>query len=334
MEKVHFISLLERFHKRQLSKKELIELFDWINSEEGEAEYDCYLSEQTDVLDSPEADTEQMLRMVRKKIRPRRIHVLQWTEMRKYVAILIIAMGTGSLLWLMTGKHEKTEKDTVFAVSKGNKAELTLADGSEIWLNAESRITYTASAKRQIRLEGEAFLQVAKDKECPFVVHTEYTDIVVYGTQFSVTAFPEDSTVNVSLIEGSVGIRIMGQDNITQIIPGQTAHFNSRNNRLEITSEDMSYAALWRNEELSVENADASELFGKMKAWYGVHIAVTKQPRKTHLYNLTVRQETLEEMLELINRVTPIEYRIKGKEVTVEYVSKSKWKKHENGRDI
>jgi ferric-dicitrate binding protein FerR (iron transport regulator) len=301
-------------------------LFEWINSPEGAAEYDHYLSEQPETLEgeslaSFRLDAEKMLRKVKKKGDIKTPVVFRWSEIRKYAAILIVALMVGGVaMWRLKGKGEAGKDDVVFAVSAGHKGTLTLPDGSEVWLNSESSVTYPASDKRQIRLEGEAYLQVSKDKERPFVVSTPYADIIVYGTQFNVSAYPGDSVIKVALVEGSVGIRIAGQETITHIVPGQVAQLNARNGHLNINDKDLSDVALWRNEVLQVTNEDAAALYRKMETWYGVNIRLTNSPQRNHKYNMTIRNESIEEMLALINKLTPIRFTIQEKEVTVKYI--------------
>ena len=296
--------LLERYRSNSLSKDELVELFDWINSTEGKVAYGQQLSVQLNRLNDYK----------------NRLYIFSLYDLKKYAAILVIALLTGGIAWWMTRNTYVDNGTVVFEVAKGNKGMLTLLDGSELWLNAESKVSYTVgSDQRKISLEGEAFLQVAKDKKQRFVVSTPFADIFVYGTSFNVTAYPTDSVFNVSLVEGSVGIKIAGQDDLAYITPGQTASFDMRNGKMEVYNKDLTDLALWRNDELIMVNTDVNTLYGKMEAWYGVRITLANQSAKNHLYNMTIRNENIEEMLELINSITPIMYIIKEKEVTVKY---------------
>ncbi len=323
--KKHYVDYLERYRNNSLSKDELVELFDWINSPEGEAEYDHYLLTQLDVMSNHKTkpihiDPNLMLKKIKEKANIGKTYTFGVRDFMKYAAILVIALLSGSLVWMMTRNPAVDSGNVVFAVAKGNKGTFTLPDGSEVWLNAESKVAYTGSNQRKITLEGEAYLQIAKDKKREFVVSTPFADIIVYGTTFNVAAYPEDSTLNVSLLEGSVGIKIAEQDDITQVTPGQVANFNVRNGKMELYNKDLTDLALWRNDELVMVNISTNILCGKMEAWYGVSINLIDQPAKNHLYNMTIRHETIDEMLELINKVTPIVYHIQKKEVTIKYI--------------
>ncbi|MDR1919768.1 MAG: FecR family protein [Tannerellaceae bacterium] len=327
MENRYYIELLERYHKHQLSGQELIEIFDWINSPEGEVEYDQYLSEQIGLMkdeneECPKDIAERVLKRAKEKVKigKAKPHTFSLQKMKMYAAILLIAMLTGSVAYLLVADKNNSDKEpVVFVVSKGNKGTLILPDKSKVWLNSESKITYSGD-KRKITLEGEAYLQVTKDKKRLFLVSTPYGDIRVYGTAFNVIAYPGDSTLSVSLVEGSVGIQVPGHDNIIYIAPGQIARFDVQNKHLELDDKDLTDVALWRNDKMILTDAGIHTLCDKMEAWYSLKIILINQPYKNHQYNMTIRNETIDEILALINKVTPIRYSIKGKEVSIEYI--------------
>jgi hypothetical protein len=102
--------------------------------------------------------------------------------------------------------------------------------------------------------------------------------------------------------------------------PGQLAVFDVRNNLLEVENKDLTDIALWRNDEIKLNDISAQNLYSKLEGWYGLQIKIINQPLKNHLYNLTIRNEPVKDLLDLINEVTPIKYQINGKEVIIEYI--------------
>jgi ferric-dicitrate binding protein FerR (iron transport regulator) len=327
MENARYIQLLKRYQNNRLSEDELVELFDWINSPEGEVEYDRYLSDQ---LNDMEIENElftpsnELMSKIKKQANIPSKTLFNFYELRRYAAILIAVLLTGSGVWFFAGRTTGKENHIVFATPKGNKGTLTLPDGTETFINAESKITYSENKQREIYLEGEAYLSVAKDKKHPFIVHALYADIIVYGTIFNVTAYPGDSLMEVSLVEGSVGIQIPGRKDITRLIPGQTALIDAKSKKISLYDNDMTDVALWRNDEIRLINLNITDLCHKLESWYGITITLNNQPKKQHLYNLTLQNENIDEVLELINKVTPITYNIKGKEVNIEYRARHK----------
>ena len=322
--------LLERYRNNNLSKDELIDIFDMINSPEGRAEYDQFLSEQLEELNDCEiplhVDSGLMFQEIKQKANIKKTKTFSMHNLRKFAAILLLVMLTASMTWLVTRKSEDiTEENIVFSVkkgNKGNKGNLFLPDGSEVWLNTDSKISYCIGSKeRKITLDGEAYLHVTKDKKHQFIVNTAFGDIIVYGTSFNVSAYAADSMLFVSLVDGSVGIKISGQDIITRLNPTQTASYNVKNGKMEVYNRNANEVALWRMNELVLVNTVTNTLYKKMESWYGFRIKLTNQPTKKHLYNMTIRNENIEEMLKMVNKITPIKYSIHDKEVTIIYIN-------------
>ncbi|SBW07486.1 FecR family protein [uncultured Dysgonomonas sp.] len=328
MENNKYIDLLNKYHEGKCSKKELVILFEWINSDEGNTELDTYLTSQIQnekYLDQItfSTDAEVLLHDIKEEIGIGNPRKLQLRKVKLYAAAAVVAaivlVGSFSIFW---GSENHKHQDVLFAVEKGSKAKVSLRDGSEILLNSESYITYPADKERQFTLTGEAYIHIAKKDKEPFVVHTQHVDILVYGTTFNVNAQPCNQNITVSLIEGSVGIRIQGEENIQYIKPGQTADYNVKTKELNYTTGNLTDIALWRLDELKVENEDIIELCKKLESWYSVKIILKNKPSKTHKYNLSLRQEPIEDVLELISTLAPITYEIKeGKEVVISYIN-------------
>lgn len=113
---------------------------------------------------------------------------------------------------------------TTLRTPRGGEYQTRLPDGTTIWLNAGSSITYPitfASDKREVHIEGEVYFDVQKDKKRPFLVHADQTVITVLGTQFNVSAYPEEQRIQTTLIEGSV--RLQKGTEIRYLRPGQQA---------------------------------------------------------------------------------------------------------------
>ncbi|NJO68691.1 MAG: FecR domain-containing protein [Bacteroidetes bacterium] len=130
----------------------------------------------------------------------------------KIAAIFVIAFGMGAVAdKFLTEKNIAEPKNEYYSIEapRGAKSFVTLADGTKIWLNAGSKISYQRSYNqhnRGIYLEGEAFFEVAKNKNIPFLVHSAGIVVKAIGTAFNVKAYPEEGIVETTLVEGSVSI--------------------------------------------------------------------------------------------------------------------------------
>jgi ferric-dicitrate binding protein FerR (iron transport regulator) len=323
----YYLELTDRLcHTGELTRRELTELFEWLNSAEGRMAYDYHLQEQQISLERqsmhyPHLSAGRMLRRIRQKAGVVAIRSIR-TEVMKYTAVMLIVVLSSSLAWIIISSQlEKQNSNVVFTMDKGNKGQMTLADGSKMWLNSGSRITYNAMIQRNIVLDGEVYLNVVKNPKRPFTVKTGYGDVKVYGTQFEVTAYTRDSIINVALMQGSVSLNIPGHENV-YLQPGQEVRYYVRTDELVFTEHNVKEAALWRKDELRIVNAPTETLYQKMSSWYSIDIELINKPVKEPLYNMTIRHESIEEMMELIRKVTPIKYEINGKEVKIKYESR------------
>ena len=136
-------------------------------------------------------------------------------EAAKIAAVLAIVL-LGTHYW--TGKHQVPEDKTwqSIYVPAGQRAELMLADGTKVWLNSRSTLTFPGSFKgniRNVKLDGEGYFAVTKNVEQPFIVETNKCNVKVLGTEFNVMAYAADSVWETSLLEGAVEILVPGSNN-------------------------------------------------------------------------------------------------------------------------
>lgn len=202
---------------------------------------------------------------------------------------------------------------------KGQKSELILPDGTSVWLNSGSTLTYYTNYNkdnRNIKLEGEAFFDVAKNKDLKFNVFAGDIKVKVLGTAFNVNAYSDNENINVSLLRGEVSLYSNTKE--TLIRPNQKVIFDKKTLHCTLVNCDAENESIWRLGRLKIEGATIDEIIKKMERWYGVDIQL--QGKKINeLYWFTIKTESLTEMLELINKITPIQYSIKGEEVIIRY---------------
>ncbi len=160
----------------------------------------------------------------------------------------------------------------------GKKSRVSLPDGSVVDLNAGSRLVYPSlfdGKKREVKLIGEAFFDVAKNDRAPFLVRTSKLSVEVKGTQFNVSAYPFDRTTETVLAEGSVRIvlnnkKIFGKDILLQ--PGQMASYNNKTGESKIVAVDIENHILWKDGLLKFRDIDLNRLVKKLERFYNVRI--------------------------------------------------------------
>lgn len=218
----------------------------------------------------------------------------------------------------------KLNEQEFVILSQGNQTtRIMLPDSTEVWLNSDSYLSYSSNfnrGERHVKLKGEAFFEVKHNQDSKFVVETDSLDVVVYGTSFNVSSYGDENQIAVSLVEGKVVLKGKNTDNImAEMIPNTLASFNKKDRTLSIQNCDAAAEGLWTKNMLRFENAHANEIFYKLERWYNLNIHVDNLDTQI-TYGFTLKDESIKEMLNLINRITPIAYRIDGKEVYIKYL--------------
>jgi len=168
----------------------------------------------------------------------------------------------------------------------GNQSRIVLSDSTVVWLNAGSRLIYPTLFKnktREVLLFGEAFFEVAKNPEKPFIVKTSDLDIRVLGTQFNVSSYEEDDLIQTVLKEGSVDIRRKGTlffEHDAVLKPNQMASFNKTTNNTKIKTVDPDYYTLWTKGLISFDDIDLNRVIKKVERFYNISISFSDPEKK------------------------------------------------------
>jgi Fe2+-dicitrate sensor, membrane component len=248
--------------------------------------------------------------------RPAKVRRIASYSRNVAAAILLVAVT----IWATTLLQKpKTVGYAQVIAPMGQKTQVILPDGSTVWLNGGSTIKYPTSfneEKREVFLKGEGFFQVTKNKKKQFVVHVSDLEVKVFGTSFNVKKYITDPEVEVGLQTGSVALE-KEENPLVKLVPGEIAYYNKQKKTIRVAKTDMNIVSAWTNNELVFDNKPFSEVAKYMERWYGVNIDLDTSLSKNHSYTFRIKTESLREMLELINIMTPIRYEINGSHVKV-----------------
>jgi len=200
-----------------------------------------------------------------------------------------------------------------FFTPKGEKSKVILYDGTVVWLNSGSHLSFTydsRKSRRVARLEGEAYFDVAKSKTDLFVVDLGGAHIEVYGTKFNVLAYADNETVETTLEEGSIGFIVKGIDGRMLMKPGEQAVYNRSNSQVSVNTEDVVFVSCWKEQELKIDNEPFVDVVKKLERWYQVEIDYDRVDFAKLRYTMTIKNESIEDILDLIQYTTPIRYKI------------------------
>lgn len=192
-------------------------------------------------------------------------------------------------------------------VPLGKRSVLTFAEGSKVWLNAGTRIVYPAvfqEHKREIYIDGEAFLEVSRNEDSPFIVKTNKMHVEVLGTSFNVTAYDKDTTQNIVLVSGSVKIN---SDN-KELILSPNQMYSLRNGQSEVLAVDVEDYISWRHGIYRYESENLSNILKRLSRYYGQEIEYAKEVSHLKCSGKLDLKDELQVVLEGISLTAPVIY--------------------------
>jgi transmembrane sensor len=205
------------------------------------------------------------------------------------------------------------------STEKGEQTSVILPDGSKVWLNVDTKLSYPVDygvKSRNLELEGEAYFEVERNEELPFYVTSGNIITKALGTRFVVSAYPESSEIKSSLVDGSVEVKYGTTHEILK--PGEQLVFNKNKSLVAIQSFDERYELGWKNNQLVFRLTPFENVIQELEKWYDIRIEYN--PAIFNSETLTVRfekYETLERVLQVLAKVNGFEYIIKDKYVEI-----------------
>ncbi len=251
---------------------------------------------------------------------------------RRSLIIQLSSIAAAAVIFFLIGfaiRYSTTEKlpssflnqYSTVVVPEGQKSMIILPDGSQVWLNSGTVLKYKSSFNSQIReveITGEGYFEVTKDNSRKFRVNTGKVSVEVYGTAFNIRNYKEDKKLEVTVERGRVGLVKEG-NKLTELTKGGQALINEGSDEMLLSNVKVDVVTAWRNNELIFNATPLEELTKYLERWYGVNITIEEKMKKKHNYTFKVKTESLRELLELLKVITPLQYKIDGKNVTIRY---------------
>ncbi|WP_145856618.1 FecR family protein [Pedobacter suwonensis] len=198
---------------------------------------------------------------------------------------------------------------------RGGQYCVNLPDGSKVWLNAESKLTYPvvfSGNTRKIALKGEAYFEVTHNPDKPFIVDFEGSNVKVLGTHFNICAYGDGETPKTTLLQGSV--QVSTGDSKKIILPGQQAISSKK---ICIVNVDTNHVLGWKNGNFSFEHERIGTVMGKISRWYDVDIKYQGKVTQEEFVGSIPKSKNLEEVLHRLELTGLLHFKIKGRSVTI-----------------
>jgi transmembrane sensor len=253
--------------------------------------------------------------------------------------ILLKAKQT-ELQFNATGTQIKVDRDSIINYNKiivpnamaqvmipfGKRSNIVLSDGTKVWLNAGSRLIFPqkfSGKNRKVFLKGEAFFDVFKNKEIPFIVNTDNINVTVCGTQFNVRNNDPDQEIEVVLVEGAVNLKENGPLNLLakeiMLIPNQKAIYNKADKKTSVESNvDVAYYVSWKEGLLEFNRESIVNVFKKLSRFYNVSFVTENSVELNRKISGKLDlKESLEEVMKVISDAAPVTFRFDKDKVFV-----------------
>jgi len=240
----------------------------------------------------------------------------------KVAAVLALPVMLGIGWYLGSSRMSSETQMCEVTAPKGQISKCILADGTEVWLNAGTTISYDPSLMgktREIQLDGEAYFKVSKNKYKPFIVNTAHSQIKVLGTVFNLKAYSGENNVETTLEEGEVQIKRADNKLLVQLNPGQQAQYNIQTNHTRVQSVSPKLYSLWKNNELRFVDISFEELVPQIERWYGVIITLDSTQKNNDRFTMAIKTESLRELLNMMKLTSKFNYEIKGEQVKINF---------------
>jgi ferric-dicitrate binding protein FerR (iron transport regulator) len=320
-----YIKLLEKYLKNEISEEELQQLqYGYKNDRMLNALLDEKLENSDSEIDKDTAnklynEIISRISIMPQSQKPKTINrnIFRWAMI--FVLPILSAL---SVYFFMRDKDHSSViiQPVTVSTGKGEKAEITLADGSHVWLNSGSSITYDNTFNhydRQIKIKGEAYFEVAHDVKRPFIVKTDQMKIQALGTAFNVNAFDDESIVSSVLIRGKIKVSVIGKEFILN--ENERASFDKKNYRIitdKVCAQD--YIA-WKNGNIYFENQTFDEVVRALSRVFNVDIRFASEKLQPIRFSGTLGCNSIRNAMDILSLTSPMRYEMNGSTIVLYY---------------
>lgn len=306
------------FSGKRLKNEEFILLDKLLNDLQYQQEIFAWMEKnwQQSQPETVELQFQQIREEIRISSAKSRINRL-FIVLSKAAAILFIPLLVAALYFYAT--ETSSAELLTLSTQKGEQTSVILPDGSKVWLNVDTKLSYPVDygiKSRNLELDGEAYFEVVKNEKLPFEVTSGKITTKALGTRFVISAYSGSSIIKSSLVAGSVEIEHGKNHNILK--PGQQLIVNKSKHDITIKSFNAEYELAWKNDQLVFQLTPFNNVIAELEKWYDIKIDYN--PAQFQKETLTVRfekYETLEKVLQVIAKANGFKYTINGNNIVL-----------------
>ena len=323
MENEH-TELIIGYLQNNLTQEETDCFYNWVNESASNKELFFEIKAMYDAglpLSTPLETSESWGRLLNKKKNSQSRRFNLWYQISTYAAVALLAVAISSMYFLFF-HEEDNSLYSKYIGGDGLEADVVeLPDGTHISLGSKTTFHYDkdyGKEKRIVYLEGEAYFDVAKQKDKPFIVKTKEQDIEALGTKFNVMAYPLDSLVITTLLEGSVQLKTMNFPERTIMRPNQQLIYNRNTKQASLFHVDARQFTSWTTGYYYFYEQSLKAILDRLSHVYGMQFTVNSEILNQRTFTGTFyRGQSIKDIMEIVNLSIPIKYKIDDRHVTI-----------------
>jgi len=316
--------------KNELTGSETEKLFRWIERNEHNRRYfntvkNLWVINSLQQPPDLPADIDDLKKRIERKNNFRPTFSVSMRYLTRIAAMLAVPLALG-MLWI-TLEHKavpplmQTDNQQISIYAPlCTRAEMVLPDGSKVWLNSGSKLSYPRlfeGTARNVILEGEAYFDVVKNEHYPFIVKTPHKiDVKVKGTRFNLCAYGDDDRAELTLVSGAVDFINENSGKKISLKPLQSVSYTRNDDEVAVKSNvNTAFYTSWKEGVLIFDNVPLFDLSKRLERWYGVTINFEDNDILNYTYTGRFKEEAIWQVLELIQQSSNIAYRVEDKQV-------------------
>lgn len=320
--------ILIRFLTHRCTPEEMSEVDQWIATSQANADWLFEMERIWSLKDQLRFSDKQEIEMAYarfmsglqekdievKVIRKRPVY-LSWI---KYAAAIVLIGLLSTNLYFQI--KEEPSSMNIVEVPNGQRASLTLSDGTKVWLNSHSKFSYPAqfsSQKRDVTLEGEGFFEVAHNEKAPFIVHADLLHVKVLGTKFNVRSYKEEPS-SITLAEGKVEVATNDDEHKVTLRPNEQVTYSKEDGLIVNKSINASLVKSWTVGEAAYINKQLTDIVVDLERRFNVHITVKDKELDTEIFTCRFKETAkINQVLTLLKDTRKLDYTIQGDQIQI-----------------
>lgn len=322
--------LIIHYLRHTLTEEEKKEIYRWLQQEKSNRDflfgleelYEIYRWDESKMAARTSEEWEKLKAQILQRKNPNRIQLPPFRQILKYAAILILFLSGAFYISQQYLIIQELQSPVSITTAKGERSAITLPDGSKVWLNDCSSISYTwaiSQGERKVKMSGEAYFEVTKNQTLPFIVESKQIQTRVLGTKFNIRAYEDENYLSATLLEGSIQLTSFHTDFPRSIIlkPGEKIICYDESGKTQYVNDRPNSRAIdWISGKLRFDNRPLELIARELEKRFDTRITFSDESLKKECFTCEFTHgETLHDILNILILTNKFTYTLKDKHI-------------------